>query len=700
MAVGVVLMSLEAVATQDTPAAGTENSLPYPAHAWSAISDQEAGAGTLEAWATRRLVHYQQCIDRLLAVAGPRTIENTLRRFDDAQAELAVVGQQSSLLNSVHPEKEVRDKAQALTQKVSEIGTLLSLNQEVYKALSAIDLDSADPATRHYLERTLLQYRLSGVDRDDQTRTKIKELQDKATEISLAFSRNVQEGAKHIQVTAADLAGLPDDYLKAHLAAEDGTITLSTDFPDMQPLMTYAKDANVRRLMFLAYQTRAYPQNKELLLNLLRTRQELATILGYKSWADLATADQMMQSAARMQSFLNELEAASKTGAEREFSMVFDFARQQQPDLKEIDLAARGYWYEQYRRSAFQFDSQSVRPYFPYAQVEPGILHTAEKLFSVRFEQDKEAEVWHPSVTAWKVFDSTTDSKQIGLFYLDMHPREGKDKWFSAAPLVPGIRGREFPEAALICNFPGGKEGDPGLMQYNDVVTYFHEFGHLMHAILGGDQPWAGISGIRTEWDFVEAPSQMLEEFFRDPKLLATFARHYETGETLPAEIVQRMNRASAFGRADGIRTQLVYTSYSLDTHNTDPETIDLDALLQHEYKRFSPYAWIEGNKMFASFGHLVGYSSNYYTYLFDKAIALDFFAQFDSEDLLEGPAALRYRKCILEPGGSKPAEQLVQDFLGRQQSLEPFKAWIAEEFDAGPRKGWAEESRKLAEAG
>jgi thimet oligopeptidase len=262
------------------------------------------------------------------------------------------------------------------------------------------------------------------------------------------------------------------------------------------------------------------------------------------------------------------------------------------------------------------------------------------------------------------------------------YPREGKDKWFSAAPLVPGIRGRQYPEAALICNFPGGKDDDPGLMQYSDVVTYFHEFGHLMHAILGGDQPWAGISGIRTEWDFVEAPSQMLEEFFRDPKLLATFARHYETGETLPAETVHRMNRASAFGRADSIRTQLVYTSYSLDTHNTNPETVDLDALLQHEYKRFSPYAWIEGNKMYASFGHLVGYSSNYYTYLFDKAIALDFFAQFDRENLLEGPAAMRYRQTVLEPGGAKPAAELVHDFLGREQSLEPFKAWIAEEFE------------------
>jgi thimet oligopeptidase len=675
-------MTIDANLVSETHSAHAGVSRIVPDHAWSNRSGENATADSVDSWAARRLESYQSSINQLLAAAGPRTVDNTLRPFDDAQAELAAVGQQASLLDSVHPEKEVRDKAQALTQRVSEIGTLLSLNQDVYRALSAIDLDSTDRATCHYLERTLLQYRLSGVDRDDATRAKIKELQDKATEISLAFSRNVQEGAKHIKVVPSDLAGLPEDYLKAHPPAEDGAITLSTDFPDMQPLMTYAANAQVRRAMFLAYHTRAYPQNKELLINLLRSRHELAAILGYKSWADLATADQMMQSAERMQSFLDELEVASKAGAEREFEMVFEFARRQEPGLKEIDLAARGYWYEQYRRSAFEFDSQSVRPYFPYAQVEPGILRTTEKLFHVRFEQDAGADVWHPSVSAWKVFDAGGEARQIGLFYLDMHPREGKDKWFSAAPLVPGIRGRQYPEAALICNFPGGKDGDPGLMQYSDVVTYFHEFGHLMHAILGGDQPWAGISGIRTEWDFVEAPSQMLEEFFRDPKLLTSFARHYETGETLPAEIVQRMNRASAFGRADSIRTQLVYTSYSLDTHNADPETLDLDALLKSEYDRFSPYAWIEGNKMYSSFGHLVGYSSNYYTYLFDKAIALDFFAQFDGEDLIEGPAAMRYRRAVLEPGGSKPAAELVREFLGREQGLEAFKAWIGEEFE------------------
>jgi thimet oligopeptidase len=241
-----------------------------------------------------------------------------------------------------------------------------------------------------------------------------------------------------------------------------------------------------------------------------------------------------------------------------------------------------------------------------------------------------------------------------------------------------------LPEAALICNFPGGKQdadphGDPGLMQHSDVVTYFHEFGHLMHAILGGQQAWAGISGIATEGDFVEVPSQMLEEFFRDPRLLQRFARHYQTGEPIPAELVETMNRAGAFGRADWVRTQLFYTRYSLDVHDLDPGAIDLDALLQSDYQRFLPYTWIDGNRMYTSFGHLVGYSSNYYTYLYDKVIAIDFFNQFDGESLLEGPAAMRYREAVLDRGGSEPGRTLVKNFLGRDESLASFETWIAE---------------------
>ena len=660
-------------------------------HAWAG----DLTPDSLKTWVDHHLQAHQTAIDQLLTVQEPRTVDNTLVLYDRAIAALGVAGSEAGLLHSVCQEKAVRTQAEAMVQAVSEAAVQLSLNPRVYQALSSIDTANLDAATKHYLERTLLQYRLAGVDKDQATREKIQQLQERITELGLTFGRNVQEQGNTVVVEDAnELDGLPQDFLARHAPDAEGHITLTTDYPDYQPVMTFAKSDALRRKMFLAYNTRAYPANKPILMDILATRKQLANTLGFDSWADLATADQMMGSAAKVKAFLAELDAASKTGAAREYTMVLEFVQKQRPGLTAIDASSAMYWYEQYRRAAFDFDSQSVRPYFPYERVQQGILDTAAKLFHVEFRSapldgPDAAARWDNSVTAWDVYDRPADAdkgsaaKKIGRFYLDMHPREGKDKWFSAFPLVPGIAGVQVPEAALICNFPGGNanSADPGLMQYSDVVTFFHEFGHLMHAILGGQQRWAGVSGIATEGDFVEVPSQLLEEFFRNAKLLAGFARHYETDEPIPAELVARMNRASAFGRGNGVRGQLFYTRFSLDLHNIDPATIDLDTSLHAGYTAALPYTWVDGNRLYSSFTHLVGYSSNYYTYLFDKVIALDFFQQFDRNNLVEGPAALRYRKEVLEPGGSQPGETLVQNFLHRPQSLQGFETWLTEEF-------------------
>jgi Zn-dependent oligopeptidase len=688
-------------------------------HAWDAGGAVSAEA--LAAWVGARLAAHEAALARLLAVEGPRTPENSLSLYDAAIEQLNLAGAQASVLNSVAPDKAVRDQAQLEAQRVAVAGSALSLNRAVYEALVAIDLDGASPATKHFVERTLLSYRLAGVDKDQATRDRLQALQEKATRLSLEFSRNIQEGGKTIQATGDELSGLPADYLARHPFDADGSVVISTDPPDMQPVMTFASSAALRDRMFLAYNTRAYPVNQQILLDLLATRQEIASVLGFRSWADLATADQMMGSAANVRAFLNKLDEASREGARHEHKLVLDFARERQPGLDAIDITSRGYWYEQFRRSAFDFDSQSVRPYFPYAQVEAGVLATAARLFKVDFRRSQ-ATAWHRSVSIFDVFDG---DRRVGRFYLDMHPREGKDKWFSAAPVVTGARGRALPEAALICNFPGGSQGretltpqqlealsgepahippqqhelearaaeeqrraskdtvhDPGLLQYSDVVTYFHEFGHLMHAILGGHTEWAGLSGFATEGDFIEVPSQMLEEFFRDEKLLQSFAKHYETGETLPSALIQNLKKASSFGRADWVRSQLYYTTLSLDLHDRDPQGIDLDAITRQIYEILQPWTWREGNRMYASFGHLTGYSSNYYTYAFDKVIALDFFGQFDPDDLLGCDAGARYRKAVLEQGGSKPGRQMVRDFLGRDEEFSAFSQWLNEEFD------------------
>src|SRR5580704_4238121 len=450
------------VAIQPTVSAPPENIFPHP---WNPDGSGSISTASLEGWVQARLARHQQAIDRLLAIEGPRTPENTLRRYDEAVAELSATGSQTALLNSVYPEKAIRDAAQDLTQVIAQAGVALGLNQDVYKALSGIPLDGLDDATRHYLKRTLLQYRLACVDKDDASRARIKELQEKATLLSLTFSRNVQENVNTVTVEEpAELYGLPADFLQAHQAGADGKITLTTDFTDYLPVMTFAQSGALRRRMFLAYNTRAYPQNRQILLDLLALRKEVATILGFTNWADLATADQMMESAENMRAFLDELDVASKGGAEKECSMILDFARSRQQGLEAIDASSRGYWLEQYRRSAFEFDSQSVRPYFPYDRVEQGVLATAARLFQVEFRKVEDAQAWHADVVTYEVYEQGSSNREdrttlIGRFYLDMHPREGKDKWFSAHPLIPGVfdhpegehcAPQQIPEAALI----------------------------------------------------------------------------------------------------------------------------------------------------------------------------------------------------------------------------------------------------------
>jgi thimet oligopeptidase len=664
-------------------AAGVQDEL----HIWNGLH----GADEAKAWVEAHLERSRQEVASLLAVTGTRTVENTLAAYDRACWHLRMAGSQSGVMFMVHPEAGVRDAAQELQQAISAEGTALSLNREVYQALSAVDASAEDAATQYYLERVLLGYKLSGVDKDDATRDRVRALADRMTDLSMSFSRTVQDDVRKIECSAEELQGLPADYLERHgVKAAHGTlvaeqpVVLTTDPPEMSPVMSYAESAALRRRMYLAYNDRGYPANKQVLLDLLAAREEMAQLLDFRSWADLATVDQMMGSAAKMREFLAEVETACQAGAAHEFAELEAFVRDHDASALPLTLSDARFWEEQFRRARFDFDSQSVRPYFPYTQVETGVLAIAGRLFGVRFVRNDSAAVWADGVKAFDVVDALVeDGDVVGRIYLDMHPREGKSKWFSECSLVGGVLGRQMPEASLVCNFPEPTDTDAGLMQYSDVVTYFHEFGHLMHEVLGGRQRWAGQSGIATEGDFVEVPSQMLEEFFEDYDLVATFAKHYETGEPLPRDVFARMVKASAHGRALSTLTQVMYASYSLNTHDLKAADLDLDGLLKQGYDRFSRYQFVEGNRMYAAFTHLVGYTSNYYTYLFDKVMALEFFAEFkklDNDSLIEGPTAMRYRKAVLEPGGSKPARELVQAFLGREVSMGALREWLKAE--------------------
>lgn len=626
-----------------------------------------------------RLAAVQRSIDEVLAVKGARTIENTLAPFDEAIHQVNSTAYLAMLMQQVHPDTAFRDHATAMLTRASAAQTAIALNHDVYNALAALDLSQADAATRYYVQRQLLEFRLAGVDKDDATRAQLKKLNDQATEEQSMLDRNIADGKKSIEADPAELDGLPQDYIDHHKPGANGKVVITTDYPDAFPVLTFAKSEPLRRRMAVAFNTRAYPKNQEVLSSLTKTRYQIAALLGYVSWADYNAADKMIAKGQNIAGFIQQVNDAARPLAQREFEMLLAEKQKTSPGAKDIwDYEGR-YLLESVRRARYDFDSQSVRPYFPFMQVKQGILDAAGELFHVRFQQEPNTPSWDPAVESWIVIDH---DKPIGRFYLDMHPRAGKYSHAEMAPVLDGIRGKQLPEAILVCNFPAPSADDPGLMTYDDVETFFHEFGHLMHHILGGQQPWAGISGISMEADFVEAPSQMLEEWLRSPQVLAKFARHYKTGEPIPADLVARMNRAAAFGRGNWVTRQLSFTAISYDIYKDKPEDVDFDAVTLGDSRKYTLFIPVPETHMWASFGHLGGYSSAYYTYLWDKVIAEDFFLQFDHQNLLAGDAPMRYRRVVLEPGGSMSANDLVKNFLGRPHNMVALQKWMGEEFE------------------
>jgi len=647
---------------------------------WSATPDS---AGFIAVQNTR-LDQARALIAEVKAVKGKRTVRNTLRPYDEALRHLGNASRQSGLIANVHPDRPLRDGAEAMQQTLSAYWTELTLDPELYQAIKAIDVRKADAETRFYVERELRDFRLAGVDRDEATREKVKAVQDELVKITQAFGRNIRDDASRITVDdPSELEGLPADFLSKHPAGDDGKIVLTTQYPDAFPVFNYAKSDGLRKRMYMAFLNRAYPENKAVLDEMIAKRYELAQLLGFDQYADLITADKMTGSAQVASDFIDRIVTAARPIGEREYAELLARKRADDPAATEITDWERSYYSELVRRSSYDFDAQSVRPYFPFDEVKQGVLDVTSKLFGVEFRRVEDAPVWHPSVECWEMFE---DGKLVGRFYLDLHPRANKYSHAAHFGIRSGETGVQIPEAALVCNFPGGEPGDPGLMEHSDVETFFHEFGHLLHNLFAGRHEWHGVAGITVERDFVEAPSQMLEEWAWDPAVLATFAKHYETGAPIPADLVRRMKRADEFGKALNVLRQMVFARISLSCYDRNPSEIDTDRLVEKVMADYVPFKHVPGTHFQANFGHLSGYSAMYYTYMWSLVIAKDMFSAFDPARMFEPKVAKRYRDRVLAPGGSRPAAKLVEDFLGRPFNSDAWERWLDSEEQTSSR--------------
>ena len=630
--------------------------LPSDAAGWTPWLEARCDGGLDEA---RRLLAD-------LKAESPADAKALLRAWNDINVAIKRASSAAGLVAQVHPDEGVRTQAEAAEQEASRLATDLTLDRDLCELFTRADGADLDDGAARVRAHTLRDFRRAGVDKDEAARARLRELAERETALSQEISKNARDSVLTVRLRPDQLRGLPADYVDAHPVDDDGMVAVTTDYPDVYPFLSFAEDRAARRDVMLAFNNRAWPANDALLVQLLDLRAEHAKLLGYDGWPDFDAEVKMIGTGAAIAAFIDDIATAADESGRRDRDVLLDRLRRDDPAATSIDRADTSYYAELIRREQYDVDAQQVRAYFDFAKARSGLLDITGRLFGLEYVQIDDAAGWHDDVAT---YDVRADGDLLGRIHLDLHPRDGKFKHAAQFDLVVGIAGRQLPEGALVCNFPRG------LMEHRDVVTMFHEFGHLVHHVLAGKQPWARFSGVATEWDFVEAPSQLLEEWAWDANVLRTFATDAD-GTPIPEDLVAKMRAADEFGKGYQARTQMFYAAVSYWLHQDRGS--DLTAQVRALQEKYDLFLFIEGSHFHASFGHLTSYASAYYTYMWSLVIAKDLFAQFDTADLLAADVATRYRDTVLAPGGSKDAADLVADFLGRPYNADAFGRWLA----------------------
>ncbi len=621
--------------------------------------------------------------------------ENFIQPLEDMEDRLNRAWSPVGHLHGVKDNEELRKAYNTCIAKLSDYATELGQNEALFRAYQAIaesaGFDQLSAAQKKIIENALRDFRLSGVDLPADKRQRFKQLQQELSRLQTQYEENLLDAThawqKHITDKAV-LAGLPEtvlSYLMQNAAQNklDGWL-LTLDFPCYMPVMQYADDPELRREMYTAYATRASAEagndakwdNSQLMVDILNRRQEVARLLGYANYAELSLAKKMASDTGEVLSFLNKLADKSQPVARDELQELQAYARDKHgcEHLEVWDIA----WYsEKLKQETFRFSDEDLRPYFPVPAVLGGLFTVVQRLYGLTIRPRHGIATWHADVQFFDIFD-TGDELQ-GSFYLDLYARKHKrgGAWMDECI----VRRRhsnavQHPVAYLTCNFTPPVGADPALITHDEVITLFHEFGHGLHHMLT-KVDFAGVSGINgVPWDAVELPSQFMENWCWEREALDLFARHYQTGEKIPAALFGKMHAAKNFQSGMQMVRQLEFALFDFQMH-LDPGIDSAAAIQRHLDAVRQRVAVIQPpafNRFQNSFSHIFagGYAAGYYSYKWAEVLSADAFSKFEEQGIFNTATGREFLQTILEQGGSREPMELFVEFRGREPSVEP----------------------------
>ena len=609
----------------------------------------------------------------MLAARGARSAANTIRPWDQALNRANEAQGLADIGLNMHPDSGVRHEGVRALERVSKFRSELATDPRAARAFQALDTTALTSVERLLVARALRDFRRAGVLLPEADRARMRSNLETLDRLSNAFARNIAEDTTTFAVSDSEAVGMPPDWIARHRRDPAGRLIVTLQYPDIFPVLDYSANRALRERMWSGFENRGRARNVVVLDSLLRVREASAKLMGYPTWAAYQAEPQMAASADSIATFIERVREAVQPASARLVPRLLERIRQEDSSVTTLGIWDGAHAMELLRRSDYQIDSREVRNYFPFDAVKTGVLSVAAELFGVTIRPIR-LPVWHPSVESYEMVER---GQVLGRFYLDLHPRPGKYQHAAVFPVRSAIAGRQLPVGILVTNFPGGEKDDPGLMELGEVVTFFHEFGHLVHHMFAR-QPYATIQW-PGENDFMEAPSQMLEEFVQLPAVISRLSRHVETGRPIPDSLVAKLEAADAVSRPRDAGFQAALSAISLAVHSGPAAQMNVDSI---SYRKLTDYTGLmvrQPDHIATAFDHLGsnGYGATYYTYLWSKVISKDLWSAFDPEHPFKPGPARRYRDLILRPGGGKPAAQLVRDFLGRSFGFASWQRWV-----------------------